>query len=61
MKDVLHVVSVLQFIVGFTFFWLIGSLVHPLLLAFIVCGPLQLFVSQCGKATSGNLGSISRS
>ena len=44
---VFHVVSALQTIVClYIFFWLIRSLVNPMLASFIVCGPLQFLVSQ---------------
>jgi len=45
-RNVFRVVSALQSIACLhTFFWLIRSLVHPTLAAFIVCGPLQFLVA----------------
>ena len=45
---VFHVVSALQtsIVCLYRFFWLIRSLVDPMLASFIVCGPLQFLVSQ---------------
>ena len=56
-RNVFHVVSALQAIVSYYFFfWLIRSLVDPTLAAFIVCGPLQSVLLTCNYAAAGGGG-----